>query len=210
MDRVQLRFRSRSPSFLIQVAVVKIFSQSRVPQRLPSDSPGQAGQGFFRTFPHRKKVRRSRAPRGRTGRGVELMDAVSLAAVSSVAQHGVRILLLVAEKQEWCFLVCSSDSPSYPVAWSRWCRLCTGAACQSWKLLEGISCSTCCVSRCSHLEIWTLPSPSYLSVLLVYGCCLWSTSYSGCVRCLVQQWKHVLRQALGEFQHFLRCAELES
>ena len=30
-----------------------------------SDSPGQAGQGVFRTFPHRKKVRRSRAPRGR-------------------------------------------------------------------------------------------------------------------------------------------------
>ena len=32
-------------------------------------------------------------------------------------------------------------------------------------------------SRCSHLEIWILPSPSYLSVLLVFGCCLWSTSY---------------------------------
>ena len=30
-----------------------------------SVSPGQAGDGFFRTFPHRKKVRRSRAPRGR-------------------------------------------------------------------------------------------------------------------------------------------------
>ena len=30
-----------------------------------SDSPGQAGQGVFRTFPHRKKVRRSRTPSGR-------------------------------------------------------------------------------------------------------------------------------------------------
>ena len=30
-----------------------------------SDSPGQAGEGFSRTFPNRKKVRRSRAPRGR-------------------------------------------------------------------------------------------------------------------------------------------------
>ena len=30
-----------------------------------SDSPGQAGQGVFRTFPQKKKVRRSRAPRGR-------------------------------------------------------------------------------------------------------------------------------------------------
>ena len=30
-----------------------------------SVSPGHAGEGVFRTFPHRKKVRRSRAPRGR-------------------------------------------------------------------------------------------------------------------------------------------------
>ena len=71
-----------------------------------------------------------------------------------------------------------------------------------------ISCSTCCVSRCSHLEIWTLPSPSYPSVLLVYGCCLLSTSYLGRVRCLGRQWIHVLREALDEFQHFLHCGEL--
>ena len=30
-----------------------------------SDYPGQAGQGVFSTFPRKKKVRRSRAPRGR-------------------------------------------------------------------------------------------------------------------------------------------------
>ena len=34
--------------------------------------------------------------------------------------------------------------------------------------------------------------------------------FSGRVRCLVQQWIHVLREALGEFQYFLRCGELES
>ena len=64
------------------------------------------------------------------------MDAVGLAGVSSVAQHEVRRLLLVAEKQEWCFLVCSSGSPSYPVAWSScWCRLCLATS-PSWRLLE--------------------------------------------------------------------------
>ena len=48
----------------------------------------------------------------------------------------MRHLLLVAEKQEWCFLVCSSGSPSYPVAWSScWCRLCLAAG-PPWKLLE--------------------------------------------------------------------------
>ena len=53
------------------------------------------------------------------------MEAVGLAGVSSVAQRGVRLLLLVAERQEWCSLVCSSGLPSYPVARSRlWCRLC--------------------------------------------------------------------------------------
>ena len=30
------------------------------------------------------------------------------------------------------------------------------------------------------------------------------------MRCLVQQWIHVLQEALDEFQYFLRCGELES
>ena len=34
--------------------------------------------------------------------------------------------------------------------------------------------------------------------------------FSGRERCLVQQWIHMLREALGEFQYFLRCGELES
>ena len=46
--------------------------------------------------------------------------------------------LLAAERQERSWLMRSSPGlPSYTVAWSsRWCRLCTGAACQSWRLLE--------------------------------------------------------------------------
>ena len=44
----------------------------------------------------------------------------------------------------------------------------------------------------------------------VFGCCLWSTSYSGRVLCLVQQWIHVLREALGELHTFSPCGELRS
>ena len=74
------------------------------------------------------------------------MDAVSSAVVSSVAQHGVRRLLLVDEKQEWCFLVCSSGLPSYPVAWSsRWGRLCLATS-PSWRVLEEFP-LPCCLSH---------------------------------------------------------------
>ena len=130
-----------------------------------SVSPGQAGEGFFRTFPHRKKCEDSAHPGVGTRCRVELMDAVSLAGVSLVAQHGLRRLLLVAERQEWCFLVCSSGLPSYPVAWSScWCRLCTGAACQSWKnFLFYVAAS----SRNSHLESGALFFVSqYLAVII--------------------------------------------
>ena len=61
-----------------------------------------------------------------------------------------------------------------------------------------ISASTCPSPRYSHLEIWTSPSPS------------WSTSYSGRVLCLVQQWTHVLREAFGELHIFSSCGELFS
>ena len=148
-----------------------------------SDSPGQAGQGVFSTFPRKKKS--AKIPRSQGSELGELMDAVSLAGVSSVAQHGVRLLLLVAEKQEWCFLVCSSGLPSYPVAWSTcWCRLCLVTS-PSWWLLEESPDLRAASSRCLHLEIWMLPSPSCLGVgvrrifgtRLVNGCCLWSTAY---------------------------------
>ena len=143
MDRVQQRFRSRSPSFLIQVEVFKIFSQSRVPQRPSSDSPGQAGEGFFSHFsPPEKKCEdpahagvgtafRTRAygPHELSwGLGAVGYDTHGRTNVMG-HKNGVRRLLLVAERQEWCFLVCSSCLPSYPVAWSSsWCRLCGGVA----------------------------------------------------------------------------------
>ena len=56
------RFRSRSPSFPIQVAAVKIFSQSRAPQCLPRILLDKLVKGFFALFPTGKKVQRSRAP----------------------------------------------------------------------------------------------------------------------------------------------------
>ena len=43
------------------------------------------------------------------------------------------------------------------------------AACQSWRLLEEFPLLRSFSSRYSHLEIWTLPSPSYLSVLRCLG-----------------------------------------
>ena len=61
---VQQRFRSRSQSFPIQVEVFKIFSQSRVPQRLLQLLLDTLIKRVFALFPP-EKVRRSRAPRGR-------------------------------------------------------------------------------------------------------------------------------------------------
>ena len=58
----------------------------------------------------------------------------------------------------------------------------------------------------------TSPSPSFLSVcsgVWVLPVEYSVLDFSGRVRCLVQQWTHVLREALDEFQHFLRCGELE-
>ena len=129
---------------------------------------------------------------------------MSLAGVSLVAQHGVRLLLLVAEKQEWCFLVCSSGSPSYPVAWSScWCRLCLATS-PSWRLLEEFPLlrPLAALFAPGNLDFaFALVSFS----LSVFGCCLWSTLYSGRVLCLVQQWIHVLRERLlANFTYFLR------
>ena len=135
------------------------------------------------------------------------MDAVSLAGVSSVAQHGVRLLLLVAEMQEWCFLVCFSGSPSYPVAWSScWCRLCLATS-PSWRLLEEFP-----LLRALRRAIRTWKSGLCLRPRIfspsVFGCCLWSTLYSGHVFCLVQQWIHVQREAFGELHIFSTCGAL--
>ena len=69
---------------------------------------------------------------------------------------------LVAERQEWFWLV----------------QTVPGSRLSVMEAFGRISSSSLpALSRCSHLENWTLPSPSFLSVLLVFRCCLWSTSY---------------------------------
>ena len=59
---------------------------------------------------------------------------------------------------------------------ARWFRLCGEPPVSHGDFWKNFLFYVAASSR-SHLEIWTLPSPLYLSVLLVYGCCLWSTSY---------------------------------
>ena len=138
------------------------------------------------------------------------MDAVSLAGVSSVAQHGVRLLLLFAEKQDWCFLVCFSGSPSYPVAWSScWCRLCLATS-PSWRRLEEFP-----LLRALRRAIRTWKSglclrPRFFQSFGVWVLPLEYVVFSGRVLCLVQQWIHVLREAFGELHMLSPCGELRS
>ena len=71
-----------------------------------------------------------------------------------------------------------------------------------------ISCSTWPHRRCSHLDTWILPSPLYLSVLvLVYG--LWSTAYGffGTRALLGSTVDTCSTGGLGRI-FFLRCGEL--
>ena len=108
----------------LQVEVFQIFIQSRVPQRLLRFPLDKLVKGVLALFPGRKKVRRSRAPRGRNW-------------VVPWPNTGCGFFSLLLRSKSGAFLVCSSGSPSYPVAWSRcWCRLCTVAACESWRLQE--------------------------------------------------------------------------
>ena len=51
---------------------------------------------------------------------------------------------------------------------SRWCRLCLDTS-PSWRLLEEFPLLRASPPCCSHLEIWTSPSPSCLSVLRCLG-----------------------------------------
>ena len=67
----------------------------------------------------------------------------------------------------------SPGLPSYAVAGTAVGADCAWGSLSVMEALGRISSSTLpASSRRSHLEIWTLPSPSYLSVLLVFGCCL--------------------------------------
>ena len=176
-----------------------------------SASPGLRSVFFSLswTSPEEKKCEDPAHPVVGTGCGVELMDAVSLTGVCTVAQHRVRRFLLVAERQEWCFLVCSSGLPSYPVAWSsRWCRLrgcCALSAYGSFWMIS--SSASCRCSRCSHLEIWTSrPLPIWC---LGVTCGVRRIGSSGRMRCLVQQWIHFLG-GFGRISLILRYGELES
>ena len=116
VDRVQQRFRSRSPSFPIQVEVFKISTN------------------FM-------------------GHDMEC---------------GVFSLL----RQEWCFLVCSSGLPSYPVAWSRLC----GCRLSVLEAHGRISCSTLPCRRVVRTWKSGLRLRPCIFQSLVYGCCLWSYS----------------------------------
>ena len=138
------------------------------PAASSSDSPGQAAAGFFFSHfsPPEKKCEDPARPGVGIGCRVELMDAVSL---GSPWWHNMECgVFFVAERQEWCFLVSTSGLPSYPVL-----RASAGANCAwppvshggLWKnFLFYVP-----LSRCSHLEIWTLPLPPHLSVLRCLG-----------------------------------------
>ena len=76
---------------------------------------------------------------------------------------------LVAERQERSWRVRSSPGlPSYTLAWcSRWCRLCTGAACQSWRLMEEFPVLRGRLVAQFALGIWCIISVSlYLAVII--------------------------------------------
>ena len=99
----------------------------------------------------------------------------------------------------------------YPL--TQWLGAAAGAGCARvlrsvslrsyWMISSSVSCRC---SRCSHLEIWTSRLlPSYLSALVWCLCVACGVRRIGSfarVRCLVQQWIHVLREALGEFHLF--------
>ena len=124
------------------------------------------------------------------------------------AQHGVGRLLLVAERQEWCFLVCCSGLPSFPVAWSsRWCRLCAGAACQSLRLVEEFP-----VLRCRVVALFALGNLDFAFALVSFSpwcvgvACGVQRMVSGRVRCLVQKWIHVYGRLWTNFSTFYVAA----
>ena len=58
---------------------------------------------------------------------------------------------------------------------SRWCRLCLGAACQSWRLLEEFPLLRCLPHRA--VRTWKSGLCLRPRILLVLGCCLWSKSH---------------------------------
>ena len=104
------------------------------------------------------------------------MDTVSLAGVSSVAQHGVRRLLLVAERPRvvlpglllWYTLLPSgSEQPLVQTVRS----VSHGGFWENFPLLRAFV----ALFAPGNLDSSTFALVSFSS--LVFGCCLWSTSY---------------------------------
>ena len=69
-------------------------------------------------------------------------------------------------------------------------------------------------STCLFVALFTLGNLDFAFALvsfspLVFGCCLWSSSYSGRVRCLVPQWIFLFTGGFGRISHiFSTCGEL--
>ena len=125
--------------------------------------------------------------------------------------------LLVAERQGRSWLVRSCPGPpSYTVAWSsRWCRLCTGAACQSWRLMEEFPLLRCLPRR----GVRSLKSGHFYFCLRIFQSLFWCMGVAcgvqriGCfgTRALLGSTVDTCSsKALEEFTYFLRCSELES
>ena len=79
---------------------------------VPAGAVDEPFQGVFRTFPRRKKVRRSPAPRSGTGCGLQLMASMTLAGLGAVGygtvvkgiDMGAALLWLLSYKYGpgWC------------------------------------------------------------------------------------------------------------
>ena len=125
---------------------------------------------------------------------------------------GLTATLLIFVIDVWTCLWVLVSGGWNAAAHSRWCRLCVGAACQLWRLLEEIPLR--CLPRravCTWKTGLCLCPRIFQSFWCMgVACGVRRVGFSGRVRCLVQQWMHVLREALDEFQHFLLCGELES
>ena len=157
-------------------------------------------KGFLALFPEVKKVRRSRAPRGRSelGCAVELMETMSLAGLEHGGQgdrHGCGSSL-VAESLPGAFF--------------------SGAACQPWRLSEEFPLPRACLAALFALGKTDTPTlPLYLSaysgvwVLPVEYSVLDFSGHPACTS-LGSTVDTCSSRALEEFTYFLRCRELES
>ena len=146
----------------------------------PASSCGLLGRRRRRLDPHRLRARAILEEVAVRPLAVVPAVGTALTAARWLWGYGCGSLWLLRGKSGPAWRV-FPGLPSYAVVGAA-----AGADCAWGRLLVmeafgRISSSTLpASSRCSHLEIWTSPSPSYLSVPLVFECYLWSTSY--CIR----------------------------